>query len=147
MKPHLQLRQNAAASRKFYADDRAHCADNPQRLDAIDAQEAQEMAFYDGHPTVLPPCPSWCRYAEDGHLYSDEAGGTYTRYHDWSAGDDVDGCAVVAERNRDGVITYGPPTVITDAGDELTPDEARARARQWLALADMAEQAAAEAAR
>ncbi|MDP9091397.1 MAG: hypothetical protein M3N95_00215, partial [Actinomycetota bacterium] len=47
-----------------FDDLRTSFADNPQKLAELDAWQEREEYVKAHEPTVIPPCPSWCRFVE-----------------------------------------------------------------------------------
>ncbi len=102
--------------------------------------------MYDGErlteasaPTVIPPCPSWCRNSA-GHPYDSTEWDyvTHVRYHSsvpdgWSAGARVE----ATESNKGGVVEVATPIIGLYVEEKQTAQEARQYAAELLAAADV----------
>jgi hypothetical protein len=92
-------------------------------------------------PTVIPPCPEWCRLPE-GHDYTGADGFgddlTFERQHVAFEGKVADVSAT--ESNRAGEVTVGPLEVFLDVRSDAYPvDVVRAVAAELLEAADVFE--------
>jgi hypothetical protein len=114
------------------------------RLDQIREMYDQEQTARDSLPSVIPPCPSWCRKG-DGHPYeaTDWDFVTHLRFHS-SVPDEVEcGARVEAtERNKGGAVEVAAPTIGVYVEEDQTAEQARAYAAELLAAADVLDEIA-----
>ena len=114
-----------------FDEKRREYADSPEMLAMIDRDERVAANY----PTVIPPCPDWCRFREiyptglhsdHGYDSSEEWDDTiaYLRFH-------ISGIAGLhisqEEINRGGEVTLGTPSIFGLARDdeELSSEQAR----------------------
>jgi hypothetical protein len=131
-------------------------ANDPVKLAEIEAWEAREKYADERRPTVIPPCPPWCRYFDTItptslyklHEYDSIEWGeplTFSRFHV----ENQTGSYVSQEEfNREGVVTLGPLhiTISSQEGiEEATAGQAREIAAELLAAADRLEAIEAQA--
>lgn len=106
------------------------------------AAVAEYQRYLDANaPTVIPPCPPWCRLPE-GHDYTgtavDVADLTFERLHVAFAGLVAD--VVAVERNHRGSVTVDAPEVFLDVHSDAYPlDVVRAVAAELVEAADVLE--------
>ncbi|MDP9118113.1 MAG: hypothetical protein M3O28_12810 [Actinomycetota bacterium] len=113
---------------------------------AIQQLREEQIRVDAARPTDGPPCPDWCRHAEDYptlvHGYDSAVDPwdepiTFMRFHTLDIGPGVH--VSQEEFTRGGAVSFGPAHVfMADAGDceEMTSAQARARAEVLVAAAD-----------
>jgi hypothetical protein len=109
------------------------------RMDQVREMYDNERKAEETIPSLVPPCPSWCRKG-DGHPYDSTEWDfvTHVRYHS-SVPEDVScGARVEAiERNKGGAVAVAAPTIGVYVEEDQTAEQARAYAAGLLAAADV----------
>jgi hypothetical protein len=132
-----------------FDEKRREYADSPEMLAMIDRDERREANY----PKVTPPCPSWCRSVE---IYGARQLATYDHPHGYDSLSDDETTffrfhvssnehyyVAQEEQNREGVITLGPLHLGGGPEEEMTAAQARAKAAELLAAADMLDEVTA----